>query len=66
MENTVRYIIRASFSRERMTYLPDEASAKAGHRETGQVEYQSKDGKETKVLKIFKHLDLWEISFSRI
>jgi len=39
MENLVRYIVRASFSRERMTY----------HRETGQVEYQSKDGKETRV-----------------
>ena len=33
-------IIRASFSQERMTY----------HRETGQVEYRSKDGKETKML----------------
>jgi len=40
MENLACYIIRASFSQERMTY----------HRETGQVEYRSKDGKETKVL----------------
>ena len=39
MENLARYIVRASFSRERMTY----------HRETGQVGYQSKDGKETRV-----------------
>ncbi len=39
MENLARYIIRASFSRERMTY----------HRETGQVQYQSKDKKETRV-----------------
>ncbi|MAF33096.1 MAG: hypothetical protein CL941_03940 [Desulfobacter sp.] len=39
MENLARYIIRASFSRERTTY----------HRETGQVAYQSKDEKETKV-----------------
>ena len=39
MENLARYIIRASFSQERMTY----------HRETGQVEYQSKDEKGTKV-----------------
>ena len=39
MENLARYIIRASFSQERMTY----------HRETDQVEYRSKDGKETKV-----------------
>jgi len=39
MENLARYIIRASFSQERMTY----------HRETGQVVYQSKDKKETKV-----------------
>jgi len=40
------YIIQASFSQARMTYLPDEASAKADHRETGQVEYQSKDGRK--------------------
>ena len=39
MENLARYIIRASFSQERMTY----------HRETGQVQYQSKDGSQTKV-----------------
>ena len=39
MENLARYIIRASFSQERMTY----------HREAGRVEYRSKDGKETKV-----------------
>ena len=40
MENLTCYTIRASFSQERMTY----------HRETGQVEYRSKDRKETKVL----------------
>jgi hypothetical protein len=34
-----RRIIRASFSQQGMNY----------HRETGQVEYRSKDGKETKV-----------------
>jgi len=39
MENLARYIIRASFSQERMIY----------HRESGQVEYQSKDGKEARV-----------------
>ncbi len=39
MENLARCIIRASFSRERMTY----------HRETGQVQYQSKNKKETRV-----------------
>ena len=39
MENLARYIIRASFSQERMTY----------HRETGQVEYKSKDGLQAKV-----------------
>jgi len=39
LENLARYIIRASFSQERMAY----------HRETSQVEYRSKDGKETKV-----------------
>ncbi len=40
MENLARYIIRASFSQERMTY----------HRETGHVEYKSKDGSQAKVL----------------
>ena len=39
MENLARYIIRASFSQERMTYIPEEAK----------VSYQSKDGKEEKV-----------------
>jgi len=40
MKNLSCYIIRASFSQERMTC----------HRETGQVEYRLKDGKETKML----------------
>jgi hypothetical protein len=38
-ENLARYIIRASFSQERMTYLPEESK----------VIYESKDGKEEKV-----------------
>ncbi len=38
-ENLARYIIRASFSQERMTYIPEES----------RVIYQSKDGKEEKV-----------------
>jgi len=38
MENLARYIIRASFSQERMTYLPDESK----------VVYRSKDGKSEK------------------
>ena len=49
MENFSRYIIRASFSQERMAYLPGGASTKTGHRETGQVEYKSKDGSQVKV-----------------
>jgi len=36
MENLARYIIRASFSQERMTYIPEESK----------VIYQSKDGKK--------------------
>jgi hypothetical protein len=36
MENLARYIIRASFSQERMTYIPDESK----------VVYKSKDAKE--------------------
>jgi len=39
MENLARYIIRASFSQERMSYVPEEAK----------VVYRSKDGKEEKV-----------------
>ena len=39
MENLARYIIRASFSQERMTYLEHEAT----------VVYTAKDGKEQKV-----------------
>ena len=39
MENLARYIIRASFSQERMTYLEQERK----------VIYQSKDGEEQKI-----------------
>jgi len=39
MENLARYIIRASFSQERMTYVPEESK----------VSYQSKDGKHEKI-----------------
>ena len=39
MENLARYIIRASFSQERMTYLEQEAT----------VVYKAKDGKDAKV-----------------
>jgi len=39
MENLACYIIRASFSQERMTYLDQE----------GKVVYTSKDGKSIKV-----------------
>jgi hypothetical protein len=39
MENLARYIIRAPFSQERMTYLSEESK----------VIYESKDGKEEKV-----------------
>jgi len=39
MEKLARYIIRASFSQERMTYIP----------EASEVIYRSKDGTEEKV-----------------
>ena len=39
MENLARYIIRASFSQDRMTYIPEDSK----------VVYQSKDGKEEKI-----------------
>ena len=38
MENLARYIVRASFSQERMTYILDESK----------VVYRSKDGKSEK------------------
>jgi len=46
MENLARYIIRASFSQERMTYIPEES----------QVIYRSKDGKEQKVFEALEWL----------
>src|SRR4030067_2138736 len=45
-ENLARYIIRASFSQERMTYLPEESK----------VIYESKDGKEEKIFESLKWL----------
>ncbi len=45
----VQYIISVLKTILRMTYLPGEASAKTGHREAGHVEYQSKDGTQTKM-----------------
>jgi len=38
MENLARYIIRASFSQERMTYLPEES----------RIIYRSKDHRQEK------------------
>ncbi len=39
MENLARYIIRASFSQDRMTYIPEESK----------VLYRSKDGKKENI-----------------
>jgi hypothetical protein len=39
MENLARYVVRASFSQERMTYIPDESK----------VVYRSKDGKSENI-----------------
>jgi len=44
VENLARYIIRASFSQERMTDIPEES----------EVVYLSKDGKEEKDKKVIK------------
>jgi len=46
MENLARYIIRASFSQERMTYIPDESK----------VIYRSKDGKNEKAFEALEWL----------
>ena len=43
-ENLARYIIRASFSQERMTYIPGDESANG----VAKVIYDSKDGKTSK------------------
>jgi len=48
LEHLARYIIRASFSQERMTYIPESADGVA------KVIYDSKDGKTTKT---FEALD---------
>ncbi len=40
MENLARYIVRASFSQERITYVPEE----------DKVVYKSKDRKQEKIL----------------
>jgi hypothetical protein len=48
MENLARYIIRASFSQERMTYLPEESK----------IIYRSKDSRQEKT---FKALDWFAI-----
>jgi hypothetical protein len=44
LENLARYIIRASFSQERMTYIAADRSADG----VSKVIYQSKDGRSTK------------------
>jgi hypothetical protein len=44
LENLARYIIRASFSQERMTYIPGDESANG----VAKVIYESKDGKTSK------------------
>ncbi|MCJ7500754.1 transposase, partial [bacterium] len=46
MENLARYIIRASFSQERMTYVPEESK----------VIYRSKDGQQEKVFDVLEWL----------
>ena len=46
MENLARYIIRASFSQDRVTYIPAQSK----------VIYQSKDGKEEKVFDVLEWL----------
>jgi hypothetical protein len=46
MKNLARYIIRASFSQERMTYIPEESK----------VSYQSKNRKEEKIFNALEWL----------
>jgi hypothetical protein len=44
LENLARYIIRASFSQERMSYIPADESSDG----TAKVVYESKDGRTQK------------------
>jgi hypothetical protein len=46
MENLARYIVRASFSQERMTYIPEESK----------VLYRSRDGKNEKTFDAIERL----------
>ena len=46
MEHLARYIIRVSFSQERMTYLPEDSK----------VIYESKDGKRERVFEALEWL----------
>ena len=48
LENLARYIIRASFSQERMTYIAADKSADG----TAKVIYESKDAKTSKTLEL--------------
>ncbi len=52
MENLARYIIRAFFSQERMTYLDQEAT----------VIYAAKDGKNAKVFRSCTELPFNEVA----
>ena len=52
MENLARYIIRASFSQERMTYIPDESK----------VVYRAKDNKKEKTFDALEWLPCVHIS----
>ena len=54
-ENLARYIIRASFSQERMTYFQEESK----------VVYQSKDGKAARHIRLPKHLKKYEIGLPK-
>ena len=47
MENLARYIIRASFSQERMTYLPEPVVSLKVERES-RIIYRSKDKRQEK------------------
>jgi hypothetical protein len=46
MEHLARYLIRASFSQQRMIYLPEESN----------VRYESKDGREEMVFLALERL----------
>ncbi len=64
MENLARYIIQASFSHERMTYLPEPVESLKVERES-RIIYRSKDNRQEKDFDALDWSRLWRDNVSR-